>query len=172
MNDMVAMDAGRVITESEELASLLIDLGRTRLLVPNVCVAEIVPWRRVTPNQDTVSWHIGDLQWRSMMLPIISFEQIDAPQSEMETVERGSCLVVMNRVVPSHGCAFYGVIGASLPRMIHVMDEDLSEDSGQEELGLATGHAALLGSEAVIIPDLPYIGAQLDLAGLKVRSVE
>ncbi len=51
---------------AEEIDCAVIPIHQTSLLVPNVSIAEITPWRRLRPKPDTPSWHLGTLAWRTL----------------------------------------------------------------------------------------------------------
>ena len=42
----------------------MIPLADTHLLLPNVTIAEILPWRRIKPLADGPKWCLGLLGWR------------------------------------------------------------------------------------------------------------
>jgi len=59
----------------DELYSLLVPLGATRLILPRACVAEVVsftPALRVADEK--APWLIGSLEWNGREIPVISFE--------------------------------------------------------------------------------------------------
>jgi len=70
-------------TLSDEIPSLLLPIADGKLLLPTVSVAEMLPYK--SPQKPKVEsaigeipeWYIGDLIWRGIMVPMISFESCD-----------------------------------------------------------------------------------------------
>ncbi|HBZ98965.1 MAG TPA: chemotaxis protein, partial [Pseudomonas sp.] len=53
---------------------LLMPLADRMLLVPNVAVAELIPYRAPQAVQGMPAWFLGQVQWRDLSLPLLSFE--------------------------------------------------------------------------------------------------
>ncbi|MEM1230935.1 MAG: chemotaxis protein CheW, partial [Pseudomonadota bacterium] len=81
--------------DAEEVQCVVIPLLNSSLLLPNVCIAEILPWRRVKALKSTPDWLTGLLGWRGETLPVVNFELLNEhPEAR---VANGRCLVIMNR---------------------------------------------------------------------------
>ena len=64
--------AALLAVDAKELACVMIPLAAdTHLLLPNVTIAEILPWRRIKPLPDAPKWCLGLLGWRSGVCAII-----------------------------------------------------------------------------------------------------
>ena len=59
-----------VAEDLTELSCVLIPLDGARLLLPNISVAEILPWRRVKALNDGPDWCLGLLGWRGETIPV------------------------------------------------------------------------------------------------------
>jgi chemosensory pili system protein ChpC len=68
--DEITMSA-EVVTQDgiSEVASLLIPLHDKQLILPNVTVAEIIPYRAPTSISDNAGWLLGQLEWRNVHIP-------------------------------------------------------------------------------------------------------
>lgn len=147
-----------VAQESAELSCLLIPLSQgIQLLLPGVCIAEVLPWRRVKPLRDAPEWCLGALGWRGEVVPTIRFEQLDLPAQEAPGA--GRALVVMNRTQSSAGAPFYALAAAGLPRMVQLAGDDLG--AGEDPPGKAVAKVVRVGTETAWIPDLAYLEAQV-----------
>ncbi len=153
-----------VAEEHAELSCLLIPLTqRAQLLLPGVCIAEVLPWRRVKPLPDTPDWCLGVLGWRGEAVPTIRFEQLqpaaaDAPAAA-ETAGAGRCLVVMNRTQSGAGMPFYALVASGLPRMVQLTGDDLV--AAEETLDKPVAQVVRVGTETAWIPDLAYLEAEV-----------
>ncbi len=148
----MASAAAIEMDQNSALSCVLIPTSQESLLLPNVCIAEIVPWRRIKPADEAPDWCLGQVGWRGSSLTVIDFAALNQ-QPDVSSTPR--CLVVMNRARSSSGPAFYAIAAQSLPRMLQIADEDLS---GQEaNLGPADVMKVQVGTEVATIPDLEYL---------------
>ncbi|MEM7219998.1 MAG: chemotaxis protein CheW [Pseudomonadota bacterium] len=138
-----------------DLSCVVMRLGATSLLLPSVCVAEVMPWRQLRPVPGMPPWLLGVVGWRGSKIPVLRFEALN----EQEPATAASCLAVMNRCGSPSGQSFYAFAIDGLPRIVQVGEEDVAEVD--ETLGAAERAAAHLGTESVRIPDLAYIENQL-----------
>ncbi len=131
----------------------MIPLKDTQLLLPNVCVAEILPWRRVKALSDTPPWCLGLLGWRGEMVPVVRFETLNGAPGEPR--KSGRCMVVMNRARNERGLPFYALATEGLPRMVQLTSDDLANES--TKLGVAEQVVVKVGTETAVIPNLNVI---------------
>ena len=145
--------AAAVAEEINEVASVIIPTPGTTLLLPNICVAEIVPWRRIKPLDDGPSWCMGFCGWRGRVLTVVNFTGFNKPDEVPPATAR--CLVVMNRSRTSEGPAFYALASEGLPRMLQLLDDDIANAGGA--LGVADVMNVEVGTEQVTIPNLAFL---------------
>ena len=145
--------AAVVAEEISELSCVMIPLQDAQLLLPNVCVAEILPWRRVKVLADTPPWCLGLLGWRGEMVPVVRFETLNGARGEAR--KSGRCMVVMNRARNAGGLPFYALAAEGLPRMVQLTADDLANEPCK--LGVAEQVVVKVGTETAIIPNLDVI---------------
>lgn len=146
-----------VVDEAEEISCVIIPVMEDQLLLPNICVAEIVPWRRIKIIEDGPSWCMGYVGWRGQTIPVLHFAGFNDGADRWNVSAR--CLVIMNRARNSNAPAFYALAAKGLPRMLQLMEDDFKDDGGH--LGDADLMRVKVGTEHAIIPDLAYIEGQL-----------
>ena len=78
-----------VAQKISELSCVIIPLQGLQLLLPSVCIAEILPWRRIKPLKDGPEWCLGELGWRGEAVPVIRFERLNQPSAD--TPGSGRC---------------------------------------------------------------------------------
>lgn len=139
--------------EATELSCVVIPVGGRTLLLPNVCIAEILPWRRIKPLQNGPAWCMGFFGWRGQTVPVLNFAGFDDTPAQAQTASR--CMIVMNRARNAQGPAFYALAADALPRMLQLTGEDLQSADGT--LQAADVMHVKVGTEAVTIPDLGYL---------------
>ena len=145
--------AAAVAQELTELSCVMIPLNGTQLLLPNISIAEILPWRRVKTLAEGPKWCLGVLSWRGETIPVVRFESLN--QGEDAKRKTGRCMIVMNRARSSGGIAFYAIAAKGLPRMVQLAAEDISNEPGK--LGPAERVCVRVGTESAIIPNLECI---------------
>lgn len=143
--------------DASDLSCVLIPTPGEQLLLPNICVAEIVPWRRLKPLADGPEWLLGYVGWRGQTIPVIHFAEFNEQPATPATQAR--CLVVMNRARNASAPAFYAVAAEGLPRMVQLSEDDLS--SASDELSVAQIMKVNVGTELATIPDLAFVEQQV-----------
>ncbi len=142
-----------VAEDLTELSCVLIPLQQTQLLLPNVSVAEILPWRRVKVVDGAPPWCLGLLGWRGESIPVIRYELMNGAENSERRA--GRCMIVMNRARSASGLPFYAIAAEGLPRMLQLDGEDVSNQ--KVRLGPAESVAVKVGTEAAVIPNLEFI---------------
>jgi len=153
--------ASVIAEENNELSCVLIPAPDVQLLLPNVCIAEITPWRRIMEMADGPAWCMGHVSWRGQHVPVVNFASFDEPTHPVPTSAR--CLVVMNRARSVSGPAFYALAADGLPRILQLIDDDLRNLDAK--LGPADVMHVRVGTEAAVIPDLAFIEQAISALG-------
>jgi chemosensory pili system protein ChpC len=146
-----------VAEDLTELSCVLIPLDGAHLLLPNISVAEILPWRRVKALNEGPDWCLGLLGWRGETIPVVRFEILNGGGDAAR--KAGRCMIVMNRARTANGLPFYAIAAEGLPRMLQLTADDLSNESGR--LGPAESVAVKLGTESAVIPNLDFLETQI-----------
>ena len=68
------------IADSDEVTCVMVPLNEQTLLIPNVCVAEVVPWRRTKKLTSVPAWCVGVLGWRGESVVVLDYESILDPE--------------------------------------------------------------------------------------------
>ena len=152
----MANAAVELVKEDDEVSCVLIPTSGKQLLLPNVCVAEIVPWRRIRVLNGGPDWCLGFAGWRGLTIPVVDFSGFDKLET---TNNKNRCMVVMNRARTVNSLPFYALAAQSLPYMVQLVEEDLEKDN--QSLGQADVMHVKVGESISVIPDLEYIERQV-----------
>lgn len=151
-------DTVSVNREHKELYSLLIPLKTERLLVPRMCVAEVIAFAdTVRDRQDeSPDWYLGSVDWNGRRLPVVSFDQGEA---DHKRTKRGRTrVVVFHAIGEDLKGGYYGILTQGFPQLVRVNPDVLAVD---HEQGLPDGHPALCRARMIheypLIPDLERI---------------
>lgn len=130
-----------------EIPSLMVPLQGRPLLVPNLAVAEIVPFNAPVPVSGKPQWFLGHIMWRGVKVPVVSVVQL---RGEDEVIPPEARITMFNGIgglVP-----FYGVIAHGIPRLVRVRQEDVEPTDGMYT-PIDDAFVAV-GGELAIIPNL------------------
>jgi len=140
-------------TTPSEVSSLMIPLGEKSLLVPNSCIVEVVPKAGQLSTSGEYPWLLGDLSWRNLTLPCISFEHLSGTNTE--PAEYQGSVAIFNTMGDAFAKRFYAMSIYGIPRLARVTEEEIVEDSqvtnAYEKLYLK------LNGESCVIPDVDAI---------------
>lgn len=135
--------------QSARLHTLELPLQNIPLLIPSAVVAEVINPPLLTPVPFGQPWLRGVVGWRTLVVPVVSFETlmgVDAPERGTE-----SKIVIFYPMSGRRDWEFYGLLVASEPR-------PQALDGSQPAAGQAE------------LPDTPYIAAGIKI-GDKVLAI-
>lgn len=70
-------------TASSTLTGLVVPLSDRNLLLPNVALAELMPYRAPLATPGMPAWMLGQVAWRDLRLPLLSFEAASDGQAQI-----------------------------------------------------------------------------------------
>ena len=144
------------------LTGLLVPLADRNLLLPNVAVAELITYRAPHPVDGLPSWYLGQVAWRDLRLPLLSFEA--ASSGEQQPVLGSSArVVVINALGGRPHVKFLALLVQGIPRSVRLDANLASTAAPLAALELA---AVDIGGETARIPDLAGLEEKLADAGL------
>lgn len=141
-----------------ELATLLIPIDGKNLILPNESVAEILDYQSPESQEEGPTWYLGSLKWRTLTVPLISFEAInDQPFfSQLETTK----ITIINGISQNGSMPFWGMLAQGTPRLMRVGAEEIVEDHSLS-VGPAEIMAVNVNGEAARIPNIGWIEKQI-----------
>lgn len=147
-------------SSANSLTGLLVPLTDRTLLLPNVAVAELIPYRAPQLSAGMPSWFLGQIAWRDLRLPLLSFEAASDGQA---SVSPGARVAVINALGGRPAVKFIAVLLQGIPRSIKVGAELVRADVALSPLEL---DAVQFGEAVLKIPDLIGLEQKLADAGL------
>ncbi|MCQ4247316.1 chemotaxis protein [Stutzerimonas decontaminans] len=150
-----------VSQDAESLTGLLMPLADRMLLMPNVAVAELIPYRAPQTAQGMPAWFLGQVQWRDLSLPLLSFEA--ACSGQAQPVGNAARVAVLNAVGGRDHVKFIALLVQGIPHSIKV---DASLARADVALAPLELDAVNLGDVQARIPDLIGLEQKLADAGL------
>ena len=117
--------------EPKELYSLLIPLHNERLLVPRMCVAEVIAFADATRSRDDAApdWYLGTIEWNNRRIPVVSF---DTPKGDERKAKRSRTrVVVFHAVTQELKGGYYGILTQGFPQLVRVNADVLGLETEQ-----------------------------------------
>lgn len=142
------------------LTGLLMPLSDRTLLLPNVAVAELIPYRAPQVSEGMPEWFLGQIAWRDLRLPLLSFEAASDGQA---AINSGSRVAVINALGGRPLVKFIALLVQGIPRSIKLEANLARAEAVLSPLEL---DAVLLGDAVLKIPDLIGLEQKLADAGL------
>ena len=144
---------------ANELATLLIPISGKQLVLPNVTVAEIIPYSEPQLEDDEgPDWYLGEFSWRNINVPLLSFEKINGQTVNSQSTNRR--IAVLNGVVDEEILPFCAIVTQGVPRLMRITPDEISNHA-EAEKGPAEVSAVLIGGEPAVIPNVDFIQQQM-----------
>jgi chemosensory pili system protein ChpC len=142
-------------TTNDVLPCLLIPVHGSRLVLPNVTVAELIPFQSLEETPDTESWLLGRTEWRGTNIPVISYESFSG--QKLGTNSEDLRIAVVNAPNGESGTLrFFGILAQGIPSLVKLEASAIKEKPNMDlkpgqkmEVTLETGYG--------VIPDLDTI---------------
>lgn len=131
-----------------ELATLLIPMHGKQLVLPNVTVAEVIPYVQPDARDDAPSWYLGTFPWRNQSIPIVSFEALNEEPFVSNSHSRR--IAVLNGLIDNQRLPFCAMVTEGMPRLMRVMADEVSIDEEADSGPCEVGRVIVNGERAVI----------------------
>jgi len=148
--------------DPKELYSLLIPLRNERLLVPRMCVAEVIAFADAARSRDDAApdWYLGSIEWNNRRLPVVTF---DAERGEERKSKRTRTrVVVFHAITQELKGGYYGILTQGFPQLVRVNGDVLGLDTEQP---VPAGFPALCRARMIheypLIPDVERLEAMI-----------
>jgi chemosensory pili system protein ChpC len=131
MSDATATQASAQANRQRELYSLLIPLKGERLLVPRMCVAEVIAFAETDGDRDpdAPGWFLGTIEWNARRIPVVS---LDGAEAEPRRAKRSRTrVVVFHALTNALRGGYYGLLTQGFPQLVRVNPDVLTLDREQ-----------------------------------------
>ncbi len=139
-----------------QITGLLLTLSDRLLLLPNTAVAELVAYRNVQPAENSPNWLLGQIAWRDLSLPLLSFE---AAASDTPANLDNARVVIINAIGGRPKFRFFALLIKGIPRSVRI-DHSLQR-LADEPLQALELDAVSIDGEVAKIPDLAGLEQKL-----------
>ncbi|MFK4751676.1 chemotaxis protein CheW [Oceanobacter antarcticus] len=147
------------IEQPGQVECLMMQLHDRQLLLPNVTVAEIIPFSQLMTTNSSVNWVIGSIQWRGVGVPVICYELLNGTAAPRPSPS--ARFAVINGVGRHTGMPFFGMLVQGIPKLNKVLESDIQQVDAVMGMGAMDQMAVSVDGESAFIPDLEQIEAHL-----------
>lgn len=145
---------------SQDIRGVLISVTGGKLLLPNASVAEVITYSDPEPVADAPLWLLGRARWRGWALPVISYSRLVGWSQEAPAL--GTKVAVLKAIGGHQKMPYFAVLTQGFPRLVTISEGSLEEvSSDDQELPNGVYTEGLFGDDAVAIPDLVAVEAQI-----------
>ena len=145
------------IASEREIQSLLVPMQQKPLLLPMACLAEVIDYFRPENSTDEDDWYLGDIEWRGVLIPLVSFERFN--QNRFTEFSATARIAIMNKTVDTAKHGFYGLVVQGIPQPLTLTRGDIHPSS--DEPGPAEISRIIVRDLPATIPDLEELEEQL-----------
>jgi len=153
MQDLKSSQAG---AQEDNLSTLILPLTDRNLIIPNIVLAEIIEFIFPKTRPGLPNWMLGNIFWRGINLPLLSFELASGGKFERFSTSR---IAVLNAIAGNDQRKFMALIIKDIPHPSKVNASLKRASLPPEKLELAI---AVINDNAVSIPDLVALENLLD----------
>jgi chemosensory pili system protein ChpC len=122
-----------VSSDQKELYSLLIPLRTERLLVPRMCIAEVIAFADTERKRDadTPDWMLGTIDWNGRRLPVVSFDRAEPAPEQPKGRKRPSRarIVVFHAITNRLKGGYFGILTQGFPQLVRVNPDVVALDT-------------------------------------------
>ena len=119
------------MSAEQELYGLLVPLLDERLLVPRMCVAEVIAFADAARSRDDAApdWYLGAIEWNNRRVPVVSF---DSPKGDERKSKRTRTrVVVFHAITQEIKGGYYGILTQGFPQLVRVNPDVLGLETEQ-----------------------------------------
>jgi len=160
------VDKTEIVTAGQgqdALHCLTIPLTEDIILLPNAAVSEIVAYIAPYPAEETPDWLLGNIMWRDIQVPLVSFEAVGG--KDVETANKNSRIAVLNTLNGNAKVPYIGILSQGIPSIALIQEEGIEEQ--EDENNRATvGAVVNVGGIEALIPNIDELEQLLESLNL------
>jgi chemosensory pili system protein ChpC len=141
------------------IRTILAPLAADHLLLPSNVVAEVIGFSKPTPHVDSPPWLLGDLEWSSWQVPVISYAVLSGA-SDKDPVTSNSRILVIKTLAQESSLNYLGILISGLPKLKKVAPDAL-QPAPNEWLKPVVFSRVALDEQFALVPELQILTEQV-----------
>lgn len=143
------------MSESQSvISSLYLPVSEKNLLLPNVCVAEVVDYQEPSKQEDAPDYYLGKVKWRGIDVPVVSYEIANGAKSARKSAN--ARIAVVNAIGDhSPKLPFFAIVTRGIPRLVKITEDAIK--ISRKKKGPADAALVRIDGEDATIPKIDYL---------------
>ncbi len=148
-----------VAEQTGQIDCLMVPLRDRNLILPNVTVAEIIPFSHLLTTNSSVDWILGRIDWRGVAVPVVCYEILN--DRAAPPPNPNARFAIINGVGKHSHMPFFGLLVQGIPRLKKVYSQDIQKVDAMGAGTLDQMAVSVDGEESAFIPDIEKIELEL-----------
>lgn len=148
-----------VTEQTGQIDCLMMPLRDRNLILPNVTVAEIIPFSQLLTTNSSIDWILGRIHWRGVAVPVVCYEILNGKIAP--SPNPNARFAIINGVGNHQAMPFFGLLVQGIPRLKKVYAQDIQTVEAVGPGSLDVMAVSVDGEESAFIPDVDRIEAEL-----------
>jgi len=143
------------VSESQSIiSSLYLPVSEKKLLLPNVCVAEVVDYQEPTKQEGLPDYYLGKVNWRGIEVPVVSYEIANGAKSVRKATS--ARIAVVNTVGgDNQKLPFFAIVTRGIPRLVKITEDSIK--TSKKKKGPADAALVRVDGEDAAIPKIDFL---------------
>jgi len=138
--------------------AMYLPLQMDGLLLPDITVVEILKVSKISPLLKSPEWLIGNISWRGIELPLISFESLNGAASlDPKTISR---IAIINGTADNSHLPYYAIVISDTPSLHIIADGDIEMCQGRPR-GRAEAMSVTVNELMAGVPNIEWVEQHL-----------
>ncbi|PCI50362.1 MAG: chemotaxis protein CheW [Thalassobium sp.] len=146
------------VEKNIQVDCLLVPLKDKHLLLPNVSVAEVIPFSHLLTTNSSADWMLGRIDWRGTLVPAICYEMLN--NHSAPAPNPNARFIIVNGVGANADMPFYAILVQGIPKLMHVHKDEIQQVDAMN-MGIFDGMAVTVDGDNAMIPDLERVEKEL-----------
>lgn len=136
----------------ESLRCMLMMSNKKMLVVPYTAVAEVIGFELPTPFVKSPEWLIGQINWRGISIPVVSFDKVEGASHKDYT--QSLHVAIFNRLSDTN-LDFIGLVVQGVPAMHRLRAKEIELVTQTKDSFLSM--EVLINQQQGFIPNIEWI---------------
>jgi chemosensory pili system protein ChpC len=147
------------IEQTGQIDCLMMPLRDRNLILPNVTVAEIIPFSQLLTTNSSIDWMLGRIHWRGVAVPVVCYEILNDKLAP--SPNPNARFAIINGVGQHRDMPFFGLLVQGIPKLKKVYAQDIQKVDAMGAGPLDVMAVSVDGEESAFIPDVDQIEEEL-----------
>ncbi|MDT8281280.1 MAG: chemotaxis protein CheW [Gammaproteobacteria bacterium] len=149
--------------DKKSIKCVILTLKKQNVMIPDALVAEVISVKDIQSGEDKPGWYIGDMKWRGVDVPLLSFEACGG--EKISRVNLNTQAVVLFAVGKSGEVSkspYVALVMSGVPHVSSFSHDQIRADDDSSEAHPMVAQKARINGASVSILDVDAMVAMLE----------